>query len=517
MPSTSHFGVDPDRLDSMAGKLGQTSHKLTGLSSSLDRMNFGPQSYGLVGQGFTGPASQHVRQAKQLTDKVSVNVSHAETGTKNVAQNYRNTDDNAGKLVTAAGDGNHASGGTTHAPQPVASTSKSGGGGYSYASGSGSGGAGSSGGGRPPRKPGGNQPPNGHYDDKPDPKGKRKRTDEDDAAEQQPPPRRSRRNADQEPEFAMQDNAGMPARPGGGGFVLGNGAYHYADLDGPHGPVRVYGPHGPLPHDPNRPTGSENVNYGQVNVHHEGVNPQQFNPQPPRPGALPPNFGPPRDFTQGASTSHVTQDVMGEFAGRRHEFPSQNQVMGGSANHAMQHGGMHTDPDTGRDWMHLQGYSSGGEDHRNPNVSDNLITGEHGANMRHNQFENSIRNQGTSMMGAVPVTAVPTNPVNPATHTYGGLDFTTHSPLDPNRANTTHIDTTDPQMPRRADQDYVGRQEEVNQSWNIMGDLRDQGHNLNDYHPGMQGDMAAWDQKHYNPFYDKNKYMDDPGDDDLPG
>jgi hypothetical protein len=493
-PSGGHFGVEPDKLDSMAGKLGQTSEKLGGLSSSFDRLDFGARSFGVVGQGFAGPARQHVRHAKQLTDKVGESVSQASAGTKTVAQKYRDTDADAAKMLTDSGSGHGSGGGgTVHAPPPV-STSHTGGFGPSSGFGQTGGIAGSSGGGRPPRKPGGNQPVKGHYDDKPDTNRKRKRA-ADDAG---PPPRKSGRLAGDGPEVPFDDRAGMPPRPGGGGFVFGDGNSHHATLSGPNGPVTVHGPqptHGPTGHN-----GSENVNYGQVNVHHQGVEQQQFHPQPPPPGVQPPNFSPAHPGQP--SSSYVSQDVMGQFAGRRDEFPTQNQVMGGSANHAMQSAGMHVDPNTQRDWTHGHGFASGGEDHLNPNQPNNLTTGEHGANMRHNQFENAVRNQGTNMMGVVPTTAAPTNPVDPAHNVYGGLDYTRHSPFDPNlahTAHTAHIDTTDPQMPRHADQHYVGRQEEVNNAWAVTGMLDDQGYDVNQLHPGMGQQLNNWNRQHYNP------------------
>jgi hypothetical protein len=536
-----HMGVTPTSLDHVAGKLDHTAQRLHGVAQGIGGIGVGPSSFGVIGQAFAGSTGQHLHQAQTLTTHAAENVGHAATATRTTAGDYQDVEDHntstftgvkpdhgpipdpvgsngtapslagagappvrSAPTVRGNGDGNGGGGSTSTAAATPASTpftyhpaaSSSSGGGH-HASGAGGGGD------RPPSGP--DRSNTGHYAPG---RGKRKPARDDNEADappskkgkgraddNAPPPRRSRRNQGDEPELPMNDRVDRLTdhRGGtGGGWALGNGYNHHADLTGPNGPVRVGG------RGADHPTDNENIDYGRTNVHHQGVEPQTFHPEPPPPGVHPPRRIQPH---HGESTSsYVSHDVMDQFAGRRDQFPGQNQVMGGSATEAMQASGMHVDPNTSRDWMHAHGFASGGEDHRDPNQMDNLPTaGEHGANIRHLQWEDAVRERGAEALGVVPTTVTPTNPINPDLHVYGGLDYTYHSPDDPNLSHTIPIDTTDPQMPRTADQGYVRQQMQVDTAYMTMHHLQNQGENLGDYDPNLPGMMGNWQQQNMPP------------------
>ncbi|MCT2586708.1 WXG100 family type VII secretion target [Actinophytocola gossypii] len=84
--------VDPDSIDGMAGRLGNTGGRVDSVGSTLDGINVGPQSMGIVGSTFTGAAQQHVRNAREQVTRTREAVRNAQDGTRQTAQTYRDTD-----------------------------------------------------------------------------------------------------------------------------------------------------------------------------------------------------------------------------------------------------------------------------------------------------------------------------------------------------------------------------------------------------------------------------------------
>ncbi|HEX2134106.1 MAG TPA: WXG100 family type VII secretion target [Actinophytocola sp.] len=98
--------VDPDSIDGMAGRLGNTGGRVDSVGSTLDGVNVGPQSMGIVGSSFTGAAQSHVDTARQHLTRTREAVQNAQDGTRRTAQNYRDTDAaNATNLSSIDTDG----------------------------------------------------------------------------------------------------------------------------------------------------------------------------------------------------------------------------------------------------------------------------------------------------------------------------------------------------------------------------------------------------------------------------
>ncbi|MPZ83009.1 MAG: hypothetical protein GEV28_22500 [Actinophytocola sp.] len=99
--------ISPDSLDGMAGRLGNTGGRVDAVGSTLDGVDVGPQSMGLVGSGFTGAAQSHVQTARQHVTKTRQAVQQAQDGTSATARTYRDTDtNNAESLGDIDTDGN---------------------------------------------------------------------------------------------------------------------------------------------------------------------------------------------------------------------------------------------------------------------------------------------------------------------------------------------------------------------------------------------------------------------------
>lgn len=374
-------------------------------------------------------------------------------------------------------------------------------------------------GGDDPKRPGGNPLGNSHT--APTKISKRKRGNDDEdantpnksartSADPSPPRRATRQTApmkgmtEQEVTALIGGRAGEPARPGGGGFVLSNGSGHSAVLTGADGQPVALTTHRPSASDSHsssssdgsadssRPSGSESIGYNQMTVSHDGVNPQQRNPVAPNPNAQGPRNVGVGGHSGGMSSHYVSQDVVNSWTGRERSV-GQGTVMGGSAKDAMHASGQGTHENSTVDWMHGLAHSSGGPDHVDPQTMENLPTaGEHGANMRHNVWEKAVQNEGTSMHGAVPHSAQPTDPINQQNHVFRNLNYTTHSPYEPGLAHTESINTLNPTMPRQADYGYAGRQQEANSAMQTMHMLGQNGEDLNSYHPGLHDTVAGY-------------------------
>ncbi len=85
--------VSTDGLDTMAGRLDATGSRVDGVGSQVGSVNVGPQSMGIVGSGFTGPAQAHVQAAQQQVSRTRQAVQNAQAGTRQTASDYRTTDD----------------------------------------------------------------------------------------------------------------------------------------------------------------------------------------------------------------------------------------------------------------------------------------------------------------------------------------------------------------------------------------------------------------------------------------
>lgn len=84
--------VSTDGLDTMAGRLDATGSRVDGVGSQVGGVNVGPQSMGIVGSGFTGPAQAHVQAAQQQVSRTRQAVQNAQAGTRQTAEGYRTTD-----------------------------------------------------------------------------------------------------------------------------------------------------------------------------------------------------------------------------------------------------------------------------------------------------------------------------------------------------------------------------------------------------------------------------------------
>jgi hypothetical protein len=295
------------------------------------------------------------------------------------------------------------------------------------------------------------------------------------------------------PHAPIDPRAGAAARPGGGGFALGNGYSSNATFQGPGGPRSTGMPSVALP------GASETIDYGWFAVHHQGVAPQTFpaarlggpvGPTPP--GVMPLGSEP--------TSSFVTPDVMAAFAGRRDDtraFPPQGQVMGNmSARQAMINSGVPVVPDQQYDWLHRHRFAHGGMDHLQPQTQDNLVSGTHGANIRHLTLENAV-SYATEMTGVVPTSTMLHQPIDPGNHVYGSMDYSIHSPYDPNIALRSSIALNDPQMPRRNDQQYANQGVERHMAWSTVHMLIENGAMTpDDLEPDGARQYQGWLQQH---------------------
>ncbi|ASO22169.1 Putative deoxyribonuclease RhsC [Actinoalloteichus hoggarensis] len=296
-----------------------------------------------------------------------------------------------------------------------------------------------------------------------------------------PPPKRSRRNQNQPPEIPYDDRAGEPARPGGGGFALPNGHRDSAVLTGWDGRRHRVERTDQDPPGSASPGERENQNYGRFRVDHEVDESQRFDTRPQDPSAPPPRHGT-TDSGLPAS-AYVSQQEIDRFAGRRDQFPSQNQTMGGSASDAARHSG--PTYDSPYHWNHKQPAANGGIDHRNPQQPDNMVAGTAGANYRHLNLEDAGRNVGVPMNGVSVSTYIPDLPINAGTNSYADATYRFHSAANPNMRYDYKIDLQDPQMPRQANAGYAERQAYVDQAMFTMSHLKQAGANLDEFHPGM--------------------------------
>ncbi|HEU5110737.1 MAG TPA: hypothetical protein VFT95_19530, partial [Micromonosporaceae bacterium] len=73
----------------MAGRLRATRGRVSGVASTVNGVNVGPQSMGIVGSGFTGAARSHVRHAQEQVARAGQAVEQAEAGTRGTAEAYR--------------------------------------------------------------------------------------------------------------------------------------------------------------------------------------------------------------------------------------------------------------------------------------------------------------------------------------------------------------------------------------------------------------------------------------------
>jgi RHS repeat-associated protein len=118
--SGQKLGLTPSSLDNAASKLDHTSQQLHGVAQGIGGINVGPQSFGLIGQGFAGNTSQHLHKTQNLTAHAADNVGHAATATKHTAEDYRNTEEHNsqvfGSINPEGRPAPHPSGGTSTAP-----------------------------------------------------------------------------------------------------------------------------------------------------------------------------------------------------------------------------------------------------------------------------------------------------------------------------------------------------------------------------------------------------------------
>ena len=125
-PGGNGVDVDTDGIDTMAGRLQNTGGRVDAVGTTLDGVNVGPQSMGLIGSGFTGAAQTHVQTARQHVTRTRQAVDQAQQGTTATAQTYRDTDttnaQNLGGLGTDTTPpttnpaGTTTPAGTTHTP-----------------------------------------------------------------------------------------------------------------------------------------------------------------------------------------------------------------------------------------------------------------------------------------------------------------------------------------------------------------------------------------------------------------
>lgn len=84
--------VDPAHLDTMAGRLDQTQGRVGDVRTRVGAVSVGPQSFGIVGQGFAGPANQHLQDTQTHFQRTEDAVGAAQQGTRTTAQGYRDTE-----------------------------------------------------------------------------------------------------------------------------------------------------------------------------------------------------------------------------------------------------------------------------------------------------------------------------------------------------------------------------------------------------------------------------------------
>jgi RHS repeat-associated protein len=126
---TAGADVNPDHVDTMAGRLAETGGRVDSVGTTLDGIDVGQQSMGIVGGNFTGAAQTHVQAAREHVTRTRQAVQNAEDGTRATAQNYRATEEtnvaNLGDIETGTdvprtrGDtGTSPSGGESTAGSP---------------------------------------------------------------------------------------------------------------------------------------------------------------------------------------------------------------------------------------------------------------------------------------------------------------------------------------------------------------------------------------------------------------
>ncbi|TDV57184.1 RHS repeat-associated core domain-containing protein [Actinophytocola oryzae] len=92
--------VDPDHVDTMAGRLANTGGRVDSVGTTLDGITVGSQSMGIVGGSFTGAAQTHVQAARHHVTRTRQAVRDAEDGTRATARDYRVTEEtNAANLA----------------------------------------------------------------------------------------------------------------------------------------------------------------------------------------------------------------------------------------------------------------------------------------------------------------------------------------------------------------------------------------------------------------------------------
>jgi hypothetical protein len=78
----------------MAGRLDATRGRVGNVGTTVGNVSVGPQSFGIVGQGFAGPANQHLRQTRSQVQRTEQAVDGAQRGTRATARTYRDTEAN---------------------------------------------------------------------------------------------------------------------------------------------------------------------------------------------------------------------------------------------------------------------------------------------------------------------------------------------------------------------------------------------------------------------------------------
>ncbi len=117
--------VSTDSLDTMAGRLRNTGGRVDAVGTTLDGIDVGQQSMGVVGSAFTGAAQSHVQQARAQVTRTRRAVDNAEAGTTGTARGYRDTDttnaQNLGDIDTST-DAPTPHGGRTTTPSGTTGT-----------------------------------------------------------------------------------------------------------------------------------------------------------------------------------------------------------------------------------------------------------------------------------------------------------------------------------------------------------------------------------------------------------
>jgi uncharacterized protein YukE len=110
--------VNPDHLDSMAGRLSATGGRVDAVGTRLSGVNVGAQSMGIVGSTFTGAAQTHVQTAREHVTRTREAVQQAQDGTKGTAETYRQRDANTAAAMSSIDT-------ATNTPRTSADTSTS--------------------------------------------------------------------------------------------------------------------------------------------------------------------------------------------------------------------------------------------------------------------------------------------------------------------------------------------------------------------------------------------------------